>query len=328
MSNKCPDKNILQEFLDNPKSSEISAELRKHIESCPNCKAELTAFSALFSNLNRISTTPCQTDISSRVSSVMAAINLSPQRISSSEKGSTISNLLKNFNFKFAFAGLTVILLLFIASFYANKTNLQQNTKHRVTSSFNLEKNKVTPLISSDESFIESAGQKLALTSINQIELKKEYKLSNGLSLAIRSGENRFKLKSAARFSFSNSTIQLDEGDLLCEMNGPHDGFMVITPFASVSTLGTDFEVSIKDWGLKVKLNSGKILLKTKAGMERKLLKPETIYISTQGSFSTSIPQPETGLPANNLPDRSTNPIRPEKNNSEGTEPKSLEESF
>lgn len=277
----------IQEYLD-AKHLSNEANLYDSIPETP----ELVAYKKLFTQLDR-----SHQFLSNRVP--MTLVNKVMDRIDEKEKKVNIDTdyikiSLWDFISNYKTLGIAFSICIILMAFSSgNRTSSPiKSNSHINESNFNLAKNYVKLMPNrTDTKIIIDENTKTSINKVKQIAINHIYNIENG-QLSFYSNNNKINIHKNTIFKLAKQSITLISGVINCSMNGFHKGFYVNTPSCKIRTIGTDFDVTAKEWGTRVRLHSGALLVKTSSGNEMKLSKSESkLYVDKDGFISKTFPK-------------------------------------
>lgn len=302
MKNKCQSPQKLQEFLDHSLAADAQDAVAKHISSCSSCKIELEALKQVYSAAEKHGTRQLNQQISNdQLNSLMSRI--AAKTTADKADSQTVSNfggLLKQLS-KWLLAPALAIILIFAVV----KNSEPESSKLKSDlPGFSLEQNRAevifdpgTPLLLDNKAVNSS--------ELTSIPVGIAVKLPDDMLIQVKINQSSLTCSDGAIFSLTNQSLKLASGKAEFNLSGPHKGFQIKTPFATITPLGTKFNLDIRSYFAKIELSEGEIEIQSKSGIKRQLSQPGHLFVNESGHFSADFPQAATvsendrpGLPA------------------------------
>ncbi len=289
MSNSCLKSEKIQEYLEKSLSADEMAAAATHLKGCPACQNEMLSFQKIFTMAaSTTKATLGQSLPRKSVESLMQKVkqldqngaNLSAEPKILAGKGYSLADLLK-------LVMIPAFGIILLAAFSRSVKHAPQQPETSLQPQFSLSQNAVEILLG-EVKFAEN----------RHIRIGEETSLPDDAVILVQAGSHKFKFSAGARFTFNDREVLLSRGQGGFDLHGEHEGLKIITPAVTVTPLGTSFEVEVKSWGTRLSLNSGSIEALSSSGINRRLNTAGTIYVTTAGDFSETMPQPEQARPA------------------------------
>jgi hypothetical protein len=208
-----------------------------------------------------------------------------------------------------AFALLLVVQFFFVAEPVADKPVL--------TTRFSLADNSVESLLADPAATVKLDDSIVKLSELKKINLGQVIELPAAAIIKVQVHRHRLTFSQQAKFSFANEKLFLHSGKASLKLTRGHNNFVVSTPFASVTPLGTEFTTRVTDWFVKVELQKGKIKVANDEGEFRIIEGKGILFIDRQGKFSNSLPDSAVPQSQPAPPTRPQQQLSPNSNSAE-----------
>ncbi|GEM_PF-4066847 len=308
MNKDCLNNEQIQQLLDgNLQDQECKV---SHLSHCQKCQKELKAFQKIFDLSKGYAEKQLETKISNdRLNILMSHINSASEQKNNRKEGLSGFGFLKWF---FASASaLALAVMLFSSARVEKSTQILQ-------SPFNLENNEIEMILQGSGKIMLNGRpvEKLSCVPSNQ-----PVSLPPDCLVLVKSGHQKFRFSKEAVFSLNEKEIKLAKGAAAFSLQSPHKGLSIKTPCATITPLGTEFDVEAGKNITRISLKAGKIKVTGKTGVNRMLTEPGIIFADDKGVFSSNFPGTSTAdsslpssLPASILsPETSINEEGPGK---------------
>lgn len=281
----CEKQSMIQEFLDSPDSKKLKSELDRHLAECQQCRADFQQYQKMFQSLDYFLKPPASGPSSLQLEKIRKAV--APKSLlKKSESYSLVEKLL---SFLLQPALVTVIVILAVGIlFVATRKKPEISVKNPVVAMEKLDfsKNRVEIIFNQTGKLARADEKPLQLEDTHKFALETQYALPADAVIQLISGPNKIKLSKAAEFRLGHNSFELRRGLVDLKLAGRHDEFKLISDFAEVSVLGTEFVAEISNNHLKISLQSGNILIKTSNGSVMQLEQPgATVIVDRVGKF-------------------------------------------
>lgn len=281
----CEKQSLIQEFLDSPDSIKIKSELDKHLAECQKCRGDFQQYQKMFQSLDHFLKPPFSKPSLLQLEKIRKVV--APKSLlKKSESDSLVQKLL---SFLLQPALVTVIVVLAVGVlFVATRKKPEISVKNPVVALEKLDfsKNRVEIIFNQTGKLARADEKPLQLEEIHKFALETQYALPADAVVQLISGPNKIILSKAAEFRLGNNSFELRRGQADLKLAGRHDEFKLISDFAEVSVLGTEFVAEISNSHLKIALQSGSVLVKTSNGSVMKLEQPgATVIVDQAGKF-------------------------------------------
>lgn len=293
MKINCPDSVELQDYLDHNLSVEQRKDCEQHLKNCADCRQRLATFTRLYQAggdyaAQQISVKPSPRQIES----IMSRISFPDRKKQDSAKNDFISLFWANFKWLFAPAFVLIFTAIFLLLTKSGPENIPQ--PRPFAKQFDLQANVVEPIFDPGTILKTGGDQQIKLSEFSRVPLNCAVQLPKDAMILIRIADSQMKLNDEAVFSFGEKEMKLAAGHAVIELKNPHSGFIIKTPFAEVTPLGTRFSIEVKKHFIKIELEEGQIAITGKSGINRVLSKPGHVFVNPDGQFSNRIPQAQS----------------------------------
>ncbi|MEW6709808.1 MAG: FecR domain-containing protein [Candidatus Riflebacteria bacterium] len=289
MNENCLNNEQMQQLLDGTLQAQERKVFNDHLSHCHTCQKELAAFQKIFDLSKEYADKQVDKKVSSnRLNILMSHIN------SASEKNFKHQEGISGFGFlKWLFvsaSALALIFLLFTDASVKKPTQIFQ-------APFNLENNEI-------EMIIQGSGKIMLngrpVEKLSSVPSNQPVSLPPDCLILVKSGHQKFRFSKKAVFSLSEKEIKLAKGAAAFSLQSPHEGLSVKTPCATITPLGTEFDVEAGINITRISLKEGKIKVTGKTGVNRMMTEPGIIFADDKGVFSSNFPGTSTA--ENSLP--------------------------
>lgn len=288
---KCNKPELLQEYLDSHESHELKVELDRHLAECEVCRIEFASYQKLFQSLDETLKPPVVKPVSEQLGKIRVALG--------SQRVSTVKNLESNLEgFLAAFAkpfalAFTILLIAGLAAIlFRNRPTesvLPDKMPSMAQTALNLEKNTVEIILPGPKNSLLIDGKNENLDKLKTFAGNRVYELPAGAAMFVYTGQSRIKLSDSAKFCINANNFELLQGRAEFKLIGKHDDFKLLTEFAQVQVLGTVFSALKSKDQLFLRLEQGKISIKTADGSVMMLSRPgQSCKIDADGRFVDS----------------------------------------
>lgn len=288
---KCDKPGLLQEYLDSHESHELKVELDRHLAECEVCRIEFASYQQLFQSLDESLKPPMVKPASEQLKNIREA--LGSKRVAPSKPSeSRFENFLAAFSRPFALAFSVLLIAGLAAILFRNRPTesvLPDKMPSMAQTVLNLEKNTVEIILPGPKNNLLIDGKNENFDKLKTIAGNRVHELPVGAAMFVYAGQSRIKLSDSAKFRISANNFELLQGRAEFKLIGKHDDFKLLTEFAQVQVLGTVFSALKGKDQLVLKLDQGKISIKTSGGSVMMLSQPgQSCKIDADGRFVDS----------------------------------------
>ncbi len=327
---KCDKPGLLQEYFDSNAKAGLKSELDQHLCACDVCRKDFESYQKLFQSLDETLKPPVVKPAPERLKKIREA--LESQKVSTAQQPeSWIEGFLAAFTRPFALA-FSVLLIAGLATIVFRNPPTGSTSPDKSPSIaqavLNLEKNSVGIILPGSGNNLLIDGKNERIDKLKTIAGNRIYELPAGAAMFVYAGQSRIKLSDSAKFCISANNFELLQGRAEFKLVGKHDDFKLLTEFAQVQVLGTVFSALKSKDQLFLRLEQGKISIKTADGSVMMLSRPgQSCKIDADGRFVDS---GEPGKPGKTTSWRGKNEEKPVDHSPEtkGDSGRKLENSF
>jgi hypothetical protein len=288
---KCDKPGLLQEYLDSNANAGLKSELDRHLSACDVCRKDFEAYQQLFQSLDETLKPPLVKPAPERLKKIREA--LENQKISTAQHPeSWIEGFLAAFTRPFALAFSVLLIAGLVTIVFRNRQTepvSPDKSPSIAQTTLNLEKNSVEIILPGSGNNLLIDGKNERIDKLKTIAPGLVHELPTGAAMFVYAGQSRIKLSDSAKFNISANDFELVHGRAEFKLIGKHDDFKLVTEFARVQVLGTVFSALKSNDHLLLKLDQGKISIKTSNGSVMMLNQPgQSCKIDAEGRFIDS----------------------------------------